>query len=58
MTFYYRSLRYSYENRHEAGMPEPYDKAKFDRAFSRMGISKAPHTLKDKFANMPPCGDG
>lgn len=52
-TFYCRSLRYSYKNRHEAGRPGPYDKSDFDRAFSRMVIGKSPYHLKDKFSSLP-----
>lgn len=49
-TWYYRSLKYSYEHRHSHSKPGPYNKIEFDYTFSGLVIGKAPYPLKEKFA--------
>lgn len=53
-TWYYRSLKYSYEHRHPNGKPGPYNKAEFDRVFGGLVIGKSPYPLKEKFSKLPP----
>lgn len=51
--WYYRSLKYSYENRHPHRKPGCFDKVAFDRAFGNMTMGNAPFFLKDRFVQLP-----